>query len=321
MAVLIPFTSGVESTYLVEKALKQGNEVLLAYFGVTQNWAARVVELTARRHMINIWKEKYPSARITEVFNYDEVMTYLPNKQCLCRNGMRQQWMVVRAIITAYMTIQADRHIIDAVWLGWADYDMADHSFSYTDISLDEYQRLCKLVPEILTLSNIERNQRIPFMPIRHMTKRQVWEAIDDDIKPFIVCNNGGDIAIDIAEGKITAYPIKLKVAEYKEAGIPVNLSFDMVEFSWKEQALMDFAWFEGLHSKKLGKYHGYANLTKDFQPQVRELAYDLISNFILSLHDRQITFVNVDRVEAKVKDFVTRLKGVLPILPAEGNS
>lgn len=277
MAVLIPFTGGVESTYLVQKALADGHEVIVAYYGVTQHGKSRLSELTARRHMIEYWNRKYPD-KVWEVYGFMENMAAIPRQQKAEKNGVRQQWNVINQIAATISSLNVEYDRVMSVWIGWTQYDSTAHSLCYNDLTPEEYQRLTKLVPEILFLSNIDKSQRTPFMPLwNEKSKADVYNKIDDELKQFIVANG---VADSVASTQETLHHKvhNIKKEEYGE--LPLNATFARAKLNYLEQAMIDAFFF----SEPVDiKHSGYADLFEDVPNEHLHTFAEIISAHILS--------------------------------------
>lgn len=303
MAVLIPFTGGVESTYLLQKALEDGHEVIAAYYGLTQFHESRIVELTARRHILDYFKSKYPN-EVVEVYGVFENMPHLPKIQTTQKNGVRQQWSLVNEIVATIASVNRNDEYISSVWLGWAGYDTAEYSLSYADFTENDYQRLCKLVPEILYLSNVDKSNHVPFMPLaKAQHKHQVYGLIDPSVQKFIVGN--GILGKGDFEDRLYFHMDSGKAEEYKD--IPINDSLPKVRFNVFEQALIDH--FAGSQTYIDDQMHGYYKFWKNVPEQHRQLFNRMISNHILARCDKIFFSHDFSSIEEEITRYAENIK------------
>ena len=305
MAVLIPFTGGVESTYLVQKALAEGHKVIVAYYGITQHGRSRMSELTARRHMIEYWKNKYPN-KVIELYGYFENICFIPTPQRMEKNGVRQQWNVINQIVATISSLNVKHDVVSSVWIGWTQYDTAEHSLSYTDLTSDEYIRLTQLVPEILFLSNVDKSLRTPFMPLWHeKSKVDVYNKIDDDLRPFIIANGQSDAFRSTPEA-IFHIVNDTKIDEYRD--LPINTVFPRIRLNYLEQAMIDAFCGSGFVRKETS---GYADLFDGVPDQHIDKFSEIISAYILSQPDKIHLFDSLYQIEfnEKVQRYANTIK------------
>lgn len=69
--VLIPFSGGLDSTYLVYKNLKEGNEVFLAHFKIANNEDKFEREFLAIKDIYSKLKERFPDSKLWWPFRED----------------------------------------------------------------------------------------------------------------------------------------------------------------------------------------------------------------------------------------------------------
>lgn len=283
MATLIPFTGGVESTYLAQKAIERGDSTILGYYGVTQAVTARLPEIVARRHMINHMNKKYNESFV-ECYGFFENMCLIPKTNKMDKNSMRQAWNLINNLIATIAFYNRDNLIIDSIWLGWAKYDTAEHSLCNIDFTEGEYQRLLNLYAEGLFLSNVDKSGKRPFLPLwNENSKKAIYDRLDWELQQLISANGKGYYVPATETVHLDVYDVKQ--TEYREAGIELVTSFPMVELNPLEQAMIDFQ-SPNYFNIPL-KYHGYRKWLKDFDPRYHEFLSVGITRIITGNTDK----------------------------------
>ena len=305
MAILIPFTGGVESTYLAQKALDAGDSVSLGYFGVTQSVTARLSEIVARRHMIDFFSRKY-SQPIGECYGFFEHMCFVPKTNRLDKSCLRQQWNLINNLIAATTVYNNDQLIIDAVWIGWAKYDTAEHSLTNIDFNVDEYQRFLDSYAEGLFLSSADKSMKRPFLPLwEEESKKAVYDKLYPELQACIVGNGVGSYVPgeELVEHRI----YDVKNTEYHKAGVPVHAHFPMVELNPMEQAMIDFQQ-PGYINIPL-KYHGYRTWLKDFDPKFHKFLSAGITRIITGNTDKVFVLSDLAGITTQIMDYLQDFK------------
>lgn len=306
MAVLIPFTGGVESTYLVQKALEDKREVVLGYFGVTQSALARLPEIVARRHMIDYFRTKYKNQIITECYGFFEHMCQVPKENTFSCSSLRQQWNLVNNLIAANTIYNHNGVVLDAIWIGWAGYDTSEYSLSNIDFSAAEYEQFRQMFADGLYLSSFDKSMKKPFLPLMNeMSKKDILNRIDPELHKWIIGNGQGYYRNK--EETVEHAPYSVKETEYKDSDVPVNTFFPMVELNPAEQALVEFQHPEYYNIPM--KYNGYRRWLNDIDIKYHSFLKTAITRVITGSMDKIYridgdtrTFQNVDGFIASFK-------------------
>lgn len=308
MATLIPFTGGVESTYLAQKAVDRGEEVILGYYGVSQSVVSRLPEIVARRHMIDYLNRK-SNKNILECYGFFEHMCMVPIHNTLERNCIRQAWNLINNLIATVSVYNRDSIIIDSVWMGWAKYDTAEHSLCGIDFTEAEYQRLLDMFAEGLFLSNFDKSGKRPFLPLQQEeSKKAVYDKIVPELQRWVSANGRGEYNAETETVYLDVYSVKKD--EYTEAGITPVTSFPMVKLNPLEQAMIDFQ--RPNHFKIPLKYHGYREWLKRFDSRYHEFLSIGITRIITGNTDKVYFLNNLSELRADIVHYLNGFHAIV---------
>lgn len=237
----IAFSGGLESTALLQKALREGYEVNVCMINVHGNYNLRLPELIACEKIIEVYRKKI-----------QEDTDYYPGKIIGCIHTPVPPWVschsgtftlatfnVTQQFSTALgmMAIRREQmsRYMPSTWIGWIKEDTSDYDFHEMAFSEKEYQELLDLPKTIGSLSNAD-NIGISFRaPLWDVPKAEIYASIDDDVKPLIIPN--GSLRISADGDKVSIIPHEDKVEEWKKAGIYNKNKYARVDGDWE---LMD---------------------------------------------------------------------------------
>jgi 7-cyano-7-deazaguanine synthase in queuosine biosynthesis len=129
MKVLIPWSGGLDSTYLVFKALSEGHEVTTCSFILTNNKGQVEMEKLARKNIKKLIDKTFPKANISYIESIEINIDRYVGEIIL---GQPVLW-----IMSSMFNLTND---IDEIWMG---YVMNDDAVSYTKEILNLYEA-CK---------------------------------------------------------------------------------------------------------------------------------------------------------------------------------
>lgn len=118
--ILIPFSGGLDSTYLVWKNLKEGNKVTLVYFEIENNNTKVTLEKVHREYLINQFRNE---------FSYDKLNTS-NLKYKISANGIHNEYGLIQVPIWMLGAYFASNQCYDEIQMG---YVMNDDALSYLE--------------------------------------------------------------------------------------------------------------------------------------------------------------------------------------------
>lgn len=234
--VNIAFSGGVESTALLQKALRDGHDVNVCMINVHGNYKLRLPEIMACEKIIEAFRVKTVEQKMTYPGTIGDIIhmpvcpwvTSEKANNSLVMFNVTQQFATVLGMMSIRRE-QMDR-CMPSTWIGWIKQDAAEYSFNETEFSEDDYRQLLELPKIIGPLSNAD-NIGVAFRaPLWNMTKAEIYADLDFDITPLIIPN--GRIIID--SEKVTLVPHDCKVKEWQEAGIYKKNLYVRVDGNWE---------------------------------------------------------------------------------------
>lgn len=231
--VNISFSGGVESMALLQLAMEKGHNINLVIQNLSGTPEGTVAELLTTRKTIAFFrdhpdKEKY-KGKISEVYymiglphlNRPATSRWDTDRLCdLVTNCMSQQWGCIQNLMV-FRQASILKGAYPATWIGWMKEDAADYNHEECDFTTAELQEMLQIPTRIGVLGSGDRVARPFRAPLWDMTKREIWDYIDPDIRDNAIPNGKGyyDCEYDV----ITHTPHGFKKTEYKEAGIPIK--------------------------------------------------------------------------------------------------
>jgi 7-cyano-7-deazaguanine synthase in queuosine biosynthesis len=119
MRLLIPFSSGLDSTYLAWKALKKGNSVVLPYFEIQNNKEKVKIEQIHRNFIIRLLEKEFP----TKINDLGSVYSMFANI-----GWSTSEMALIQPPIWIMGVSLVDSSLYDEVHMA---YVMEDHALSY----------------------------------------------------------------------------------------------------------------------------------------------------------------------------------------------
>ena len=166
--VLIPYSGGLDSTYLIWKNLKEGNRVTTVYFEISNNSSKVTLEKIHRTKILDILEKDYYSMLDDSYFTYKVEAGNVVNNYSLIQVPI---WM-----LGAFM---ASNDKFDEVQMG---YVMNDDALSY----LEEIKALYEAYQPF-------SNDKLPLMtfPIIKQGKEQMLNELPEEIVKYVYsCEN-----------------------------------------------------------------------------------------------------------------------------------
>lgn len=240
--VNIAFSSGVESMYMLQMAMERGFKVNLVFINVAGDPGMSIGEIARMQETIKFFRNPELKGRYPGKIN--DVLYYLrrPHGNIplntgygdqrglqLISNNMTQQWSTILAMMKVRQSMLSHGNY-PTTFIGWAKDDCSDTTLNENDFSAGMYQELLQSPIRVGRMGNSD-NLAKPFRaPLWEMTKRQIFNKIDPDIRGNVMPN--GQARIYEERRLLVHEPFKEKIEEYKKAGIPVqeDYEFDISE-------------------------------------------------------------------------------------------
>ena len=224
----IAFSAGLESVYMLQKALEDGHSVNVCWLNVVGHPETCAFEMLRTKEIVDYFRSRKEEfkGKINDVY-YHTARTHFNivpqagnhyDSGCtLVTTTQTQQWGVVVGMMKIRQSMI--RHEYPTTWVGWCNYDTAEYSADENDITAAEYAELLSIP---VTIGNLSRSDRIayPFRaPLWDMSKKQIWDLVRDDLKPFIILN--GTATFDEEHSVLTYTAGDYKKEQYVQEGIP----------------------------------------------------------------------------------------------------
>lgn len=213
---LIAFTSGLDSTYLLDRELRKGNKVQLVYADVAQGIRYGVVELLARREIINYYKKKWPDLLKVEWITPKRALDIA--QYTLSDDNRRihlvQQCNTMMALVQ--VIIQADSYVVHRPMAGWHHEDVLESdpnelaSASTITLYKSMFQQFVRSVdPERVIVSNL-------LTPCWDVSKYDMYNSLPDEVKHMITLGAIQDVCYD-TPGKVKVSFLKIPHSKYSQ--------------------------------------------------------------------------------------------------------
>jgi len=202
--VLIPYSGGLDSTYLVWKNLNEGNNVTVVYYEIENNKDKVILEKIHRNKIINLLEEKFPNQLTNErYFDYKIYARGIVNNYSLIQVPI---WM-----LGGFLSVNKK---FDEIQMG---YVMNDDALSY----LEEIKVLYKAFQPF-------SNDVLPEItfPIIKKHKREMFEELPRDILTYVwscenpkVSDNENEVVYETCGDCVVCQKYKEKIS-YKETNL-----------------------------------------------------------------------------------------------------
>ncbi len=165
MKVLIPFSSGLDSTYLIYKNLKEGNNVVVCYFEILNNVNKSIVEKIHREYLIKQFEKDFKN----KIVDLGTILQCEVNK---VYNNSCQMNQIPIWLLGLYFACGDN---IDEIQLG---YVCGDDAISY----LDDIKKLFKKY-------NKFSNKKFPKInfPLIKTLKKEITYKLPEKYKKFTI--------------------------------------------------------------------------------------------------------------------------------------
>lgn len=220
--VMIAFSTGLESTYLLQRAVEQGYDVTLCHINVSSNPIAQAVELQRTLEIAQWVNKNYLRSDHGKVV---QIQCYHRSLITGCSNRNPSQAVnIVQQFNTALGMLLMRRDWIvkneyPGVWVGWIKEDTFEHSLDPWDYSQEQYQAFLNFPVTLGKLSSCDF-KGVPFSaPLWATGKYEIWESLNPSLRDMILPNFS---AISINKDLIRLTVSSSKQDEFKEAGLPV---------------------------------------------------------------------------------------------------
>lgn len=190
--VRIAFSCGVESTYLLQKALEEGYNVWPCYINVTNNPLTQAVEFHRMRQILAVAKALYVDKGrgcIGEITYYKKTLL----EGCEDRNP-KGATAVVQQFNTALGMLMIRRNDIlrgsyPGVWIGWIKEDSFEGTSCPWDYLEEEYQAFLNFPKAFGKLTSADF-RGVPFSaPLWDMKKIDIYNKVHPELRPLILAN------------------------------------------------------------------------------------------------------------------------------------
>ena len=164
MKYLVPFSGGLDSTYLVYKLLRDGHTVDLMYIEILNNKNKTQAEFAVRELLIDEFKKEFPE-RVNVIYNHNSIE--------VSRRTSTECTQAVIWLSIVIMTLRNERgYFYDAIAFG---YVQGDTMLSFIDDMQESYAALCKF-------ENLKYGERYPVLefPIKKLCKRDMFDGLSN---------------------------------------------------------------------------------------------------------------------------------------------
>ena len=167
--VLIPYSSGLDSTYLVWKNLTEGNQVTVVYFEITNNDSKVILENIHRDYLIKVFQEEFP---------------------CLLNKSYMTYKVGAVGIINNYGLIQAPIWMLGAFLASGKDFDEIQMGYVQNDCAISYLEEIENLYEAFKPFSQQGKFPKITFPIIKKM-KEEMINDLPSQYKRFTYsCEN-----------------------------------------------------------------------------------------------------------------------------------
>lgn len=230
LTVNIAFSGGIESTYLLQRAMEGGFDVNLAWINVSGNKHNNLGELRGVLRTINYFRKmgeegkgKYPGS-IRNIF-FGHRCPYQPmggSAPDIANSGVSQQYAVVLGMMDVITgTMRGSHH--PSTWIGWLEQDTVEFTHNEFDFSKADYNDLLNINVKLGWLNGSNRIGKGFHAPLWKRTKKEIWDMLDPALQECVVPNGTG---ADHGESKWVHTPFAGKVSEYQAMGIPIKSEY-----------------------------------------------------------------------------------------------
>lgn len=173
--VLIPFSGGLDSTYLVWKNLKEGNRVTVVYFEIENNKNKVKLEKIHRDKIFKELKKEFPNTLFEEYFEYK-----------IGAGGIKNNYSLIQVPIWMLGVFMASSPEYDEIQMG---YVMNDCAISYLKEISDLYKAL-------QLFSNDKKYPELTF-PIIKEHKTEILRTLPENLLKYVYSCENPDILND----------------------------------------------------------------------------------------------------------------------------
>ena len=174
MNILIPWSGGLDSTFLVWKSLKEGHNVTIVYFTILNNDSKTIVEKTLREKLLTLFTNEFPGKITDSILDYEVKMYGSNGHHTLIQPPI---W-----VLGLYGSVEKD---IDRIYMS---YILNDDCVSW----LKEVKTLYRAYQPFL-------NIKLPPLefPLIKMNKEMIWYELPSKYRSLVTSCEAPQIKID----------------------------------------------------------------------------------------------------------------------------
>ncbi|WNV45795.1 queuosine biosynthesis protein [Aeromonas phage AerS_266] len=262
----VAFSGGLDSTYIVNKLLSEGKEVVVVHINVGAPAITAIPEIYAKRNIINELHKLYPN-QISDELNF-----HLPTTTSLCifgteidENGSNEHAMIEtlpQQLAVRNALIQVAGYFENAViYVGWHKDDV-DSTFDQ-----DHYFHLADISKEVHCYNRKKSGIKIE-LPVWDLDKKMMFESLPNEIKDKIIA--GYSTSMLMGKDTVSFQLGGVKINEYKTMNqiiIPDAVTFN------NQLNLIDYFSIKTVLTNVFGKWLKTSNFFEPMSEGIKELS------------------------------------------------